>query len=71
MKTLFRVRFSPKLDGDRLVPRRVFYVRAEDVLEAFVIASSIETVLERPVARRNRTLGSTVIEALTNECEDG
>ncbi len=58
-----QIRFEVKFKN----PKRTFFIRANDPLEAFEIAKTIENVLERPVRSRSRRLDQTTINALQKE----
>ena len=67
----FRVTFHRAIGkNENPMPRRTFFVLAEDQKEAFEIAKTIEVVLERPAIYRARSLTSALIEALTSEDEE-
>jgi hypothetical protein len=48
-------------------PRRVFYIRAFTMGEAFEMAKVLEEMSERPVVTRARTLDAAIITALTRD----
>ena len=56
----YRVTFTSR-------PARTFVVRASTDHEAHCIAVMIENLYERPMPRRERTLRSAIVDALTAE----
>jgi hypothetical protein len=69
--TRYRVEFKRATGRNgNPMPRRVFFLSAEDDREAFEFAKAIESVLERPTIYRDRTLADAVVEVVTREEED-